>query len=235
LIDFGNDRQAVIDGGPSRDILAQVGSKMPYYDRKIEYMILTHPDADHLRGLKYLLENYQVEKFYWTGVNHGSQLYQDFRNLVKQKSVPTEIINYGEVINEDLADIEFIFPTQSIAGQDFSNLNNSSAVAVLDIDRIEILLTGDGEKELWHKIGTRLPEVEILKVSHHGAENGTSEVLLEKTNPEAAVISVGAGNTYGHPSESVLKLLDQYEINIYRTDQMGTIELISDGESYYFN
>jgi len=114
-------------------------------------------------------------------------------------------------------------------------LNDSSIVAVLDIDNIEILLTGDGEERVWQELEEKniLKKVEVLKVSHHGASNGTTQELLEKTKPKTAIISAGRDNQYGHPKQDVLDILNKFETEVYRTDENGTIELISDGERYW--
>lgn len=235
LIDFGAGKQAVVDGGPNESILACLGKNLPITDRKIEYLVLTHPDADHLRGLSYIIDEYQVGKLYWTKVNHNSELYKNFKKKVKDKNIVQEIIDSGDIINEGIAKLDFIYPVNSVAGQDFSNLNNSSAVSVLDIGEIEIFLTGDAETEVFDRLKQKLKRMEVLKVSHHGAENGTNQKLLDIIRPEAAVISAGKDNQYGHPKKEVVDLLNEFKIDIYRTDERGDIKLISDGSSYQIN
>jgi competence protein ComEC len=234
LIDFGKNQQALIDGGPSKAVLTELGKYLPIGDRTIEYMILTHPDSDHLTGLNYVLESYQVEKIYHTGVNHDTNRYQEFRDKIKSEN--TEIADYGDVIKPNkTAKIEIIYPLISLNNQNKSNLNDSSIVAVLDIGKVEILLTGDGEENVWQELISKnlLKDVEILKVSHHGASNGTNEELLKTTKPELAIISAGKDNRYGHPKKDVLNLLEEHQLNIKRTDQEGTIKLTTDGENYW--
>jgi len=234
LIDFGDNIQALVDGGPSKAVLSQVGNQMPLGDKKIEYMILTHPDSDHLTGLNYILEEYQVDNIYYTGVKHNTNRYQEFREKIRNYSV--EIANYGDIIRPNQkAKIKIIYPLTSQNQKKVSNLNDSSIVAVLDIDNIEILLTGDGEERVWQELEEKniLKKVEVLKVSHHGASNGTTQELLEKTKPKTAIISAGRDNQYGHPKQDVLDILNKFETEVYRTDENGTIELISDGERYW--
>ncbi len=234
LVDFGDNKQALIDGGPSKAVLAQVGKHMPVSDTQIEYMILTHPDSDHITGLNYILEDYQVGKIYYTGVSHTTNRYKEFRDKIKNEKV--EIANYGDIIRPNKkAKIEIIYPLTSLNNQTESNLNDSSIVMILDIGKVEILLTGDGEERVWQELEEKnlLEEVEVLKVSHHGASNGTTKELLDITKSETAIISAGRDNRYGHPKQDVLDLLREYNIEILRTDEMGTVELSSDGEEYW--
>ncbi len=234
LIDFGDNKQALIDGGPSKAVLSQLGQHLPIGDKTIEYLILTHPDSDHVTGLNYVLDQYQVERVYYTGVNHQTNRYQEFREKIKDKNV--QITKFGDVIKPNSkASLKILYPFESYNQRDASSSpNDTSIVALLKINNIEVLLTGDGEEKVWQELAdkNKLKNVEVLKVSHHGARNGTSELLLEKTRPEVGVISVGANNSYGHPNKDVLDLLVLYNVEIYRTDQLGTVEFVSDGDSY---
>lgn len=233
LIDFGDNKQALIDGGPSKAVLSQLGQYLPIGDKKIEYLILTHPDSDHVTGLNYVLDEYEVGKIYHTGIVHETNRYQEFREKIKDQH--SQIAKFGDVIRpNDKASLKILFPLESYNQKEVSSPNNTSIVAQLKINNIDVLLTGDGEEEVWQKLADKnlLTEVEVLKVSHHGAKNGTTELLLDKTKPEVAIISAGANNRYGHPSQDVLDLLTIYGLEIYRTDELGTIKLISDGYSY---
>lgn len=233
MIDFGQNEQALIDGGPSKEILSYLGETMPFNDRTIEYLILTHPDRDHLAGFLAILDRYQVNTIFYTNVEHSSQLYQKFKEQIKEKNIKTKIVRAGDIIRSEArpeVKIEIIYPKRSMRATD--NLNNTSIVSILDSGKIEFLLTGDVEEEVWQELTDQLPEAEILKVSHHGARNGTTEELLNQVKAEIGVISVGRDNSYGHPTRDVLDLLGQYQIKIFRTDQQGTITISTDGEEY---
>ncbi len=235
LIDFGQGEQALIDGGPSRQVLSCLGKALPFNDRQIEYLILTHPDADHLGGFLPVIEKYQIGQLFYTGVEHSSNLYQRFKERIAEEKIKTQIVKANDSIrskNSPDAKLKIIYPLKSIKGEEVNNLNNSSIVMVLDTGKIEFLLTGDAEKEVWQEIRNQLPKAEILKISHHGAKNGTDETILEQVEPEIAVIPVGRKNSYGHPTRDVLGLLEEYKILVYRTDQQGTITISTDGQEY---
>ena len=236
MIDFGQGEQALIDGGPNRQILSCLGQALPFNDRKIEHLILTHPDADHLGGFLPVIDRYQIGRLYHTGVEHTSQLYQRFKEKIKEKNIDSRIVKVDDLIrpeNNPQVKLKIIYPLESTKGEEVSNLNDSSIISLLDTGKIEFLLTGDAEKEVWQELRNKLPKAEILKISHHGATNGTDEILLEETDPEIAVISVGKKNSYGHPTGSVLALLEQFKIITYRTDQQGTVTISTDGEEYW--
>jgi len=233
LIDFGDNQQALVDAGPSKQVLSCLGQHLPFYDKTIEYLILTHPDADHLAGMIPLIEEYEVGQILHTGVKAKTKLYQRFQVLIKEKNIKTRLVKANDIISPtDLGKLKIIYPKTIQQAEEQDNVNNSSIVAILDVKRIEILLTGDAESEVWQEIQNQIPKVEVLKIAHHGAKNGTDEILLKQTRPEAAVISVGAKNSYGHPTVQTLNFLQEYNIEVFRTDQQGTIELRTNGEEY---
>jgi len=233
LIDFGQNEQALIDGGRGRQILGCLGQAMPFNDRTIEYLIMTHPDSDHMAGFLPVLDRYRVQSFYHTGVKGPSRLYQRFREKIKEKEIRTQIVRAGDIIRSKIdpaIKLKIIYPQRPI--RETKDLNNTSMVAVLDDREIEFLMTGDAEKEVWQELQGQLPQVEVLKVSHHGAKNGTSEELLSQIRAEIGVISVGQHNHYGHPTKEVLDLLSQYQVRVYRTDRQGTVTVSTDGKEY---
>jgi len=236
LIDFGDNQQALIDAGPNKAVLSCLGQYLPFYDNTIEYLILTHPDSDHLGGMIPIIQNYEIGQLLYTGVKSKTKLYQRFRDLIKEKEIKTRLVKANDIIKPtDLGKLKIIYPKTIQQAKQQDNLNNSSIVAILDVKRIEVLLTGDAEHEVWQELKNQLPKVEVLKVSHHGAKNGTDETLLKQTRPKQAVISVGASNSYGHPTTQTLNFLQEYDIEIFRTDQQGTIELRTNGKDYTIN
>ena len=148
------------------------------------------------------------------------------------------ILKKGEIIRvgQNLK-IEVLAPLEDFTGREVKNYNTSSLVFKVSYGKTDFLLTGDApvsiEKELVEKMRGDL-DVEILQVGHHGSKSSTSEVWLEAVSPEIAVIQVGQNNKYGHPNQEVLERLGKYGIKILRTDEIGDIEIISDGEKLYF-
>lgn len=225
--------KVLIDGGSSSVILSKLGQTLPFYDRKIDLVVSTHPHADHIAGLVLVLENYQVSQIWLTGVVHTAPDYLEFLEKIKEKNIPTRNVQAGE--SQDLGDgawLKVVGPVENFTGRKIDNLNNTSIVLKLDYGTNSILFTGDAEQEEESKIllsGQNL-RAQILKVPHQGSKNGLTETFLKVVNPEVAIILVGANNRFGHPHKSILEMLK--DIQVLRTDQDGTIEVILDKEKY---
>lgn len=220
LIDAPNQNQVLIDGGPSDAILAKLGQALPFYDRKIELLILTHPDSDHLSGLVEVLKRYEVGQILETGIADKSAEYRIWNDLIKNKNIPVVFARAGEVVKiaDNLA-IEILYPFGKIIGQDFSkNTNATSLVGKIIYGQNSVLFTGDAEEQTEQSLvfsGANL-KADILVVGHHGSKNSTSEKFLSAVAPKIAVIQVGAKNKYGHPTQEVLDRLKG--VDIFRTD-----------------
>jgi len=233
LIQRGS-QQVLVDGGPSPQALnLALGERMPFWDRTIELVVLTHPHADHLTGLVEVLKRYRVEQALYPDLEDPSPLYREWQGLVGEDTQATiaqagqEIDLGGDVI------IEVLNPqTPPLAGTD-SDLDNNGVVLRLTAGRVSFLLTadihGEGEFELITQ-GNDLAS-SVLKIAHHGSKTSTTAEFLAEVSPAVAVISVGE-NSFGHPSGEVIGRLAEKlgEDNIYRTDERGTIEFITDGE-----
>ncbi len=228
-----NENQVLIDGGPSSVILAKLGEAMPTFDRKIELLILTHPDADHLDGLIEVLKRYEVGKILETGIITSSADYQTWNDLIKSKNIPMVFAQAGQTIEiaDNLA-IQILHPLVKINGQDFSkNTNNTSIVGKIIYGQNEILFTGDAEAAAENVLlaSNENLKADILLVGHHGSKNSTSEEFLKAVSPIEAVIQVGARNSYGHPTKEVLDRLAG--IKLWRTDLDKDVEFICNLES----
>lgn len=220
LVEAPNGNQVLIDGGPSDAILAKLGKALPFFDRQIELIILTHPDADHLSGLIEVLKRYEVGEILETGIADSSAEYQVWHDLIAAKKVPVIFAQAGQVIKiaDNLA-IKILYPLGKINGQDFSkNTNASSIIGKLFYGKNTMLFTGDAEMNAeWPLLASGVNlKADILQVGHHGSKNSSSEKFLAAVAPKIAVIQVGAKNRYGHPAQ---ELLDRFKnINIFRTD-----------------
>jgi len=226
--------KVLVDGGPSSVVLSKLGQALPFYDRKINLIIATHPHADHVGGLLDVLNNYQVDRVWITGVVHTTPEYLEFLQKIKDKNIPSRDVKAGE--NQDLgggASLQVLAPVQSLAGQKIEDLNNTSIVLRLDYGPNSILLTGDAQREEESQILTAHANIrgQILKIPHHGSQSGLTEEFLKAVNPEIAIISVGANNRFGHPSKNILEMLKDRQV--LRTDKDGTIEVILDKEKYW--
>ncbi len=234
LIWKGN-QQVLIDGGPSPQTLAQeLGESMPFWDRTIELVILTHPHSDHLAGLVEVLERYQVERVLYPDLADSSPLYQEWLELISEKDIQYTLAQAGQQI--DLGDgvmIEVLNPPRPLLVGTESDLDNNSLVLHLSLGRVSFLLTADISWEIeFRLIGQQANLAStVLKVAHHGSSTSTTLEFLAAVNPQVAVISVGE-NPFGHPNDEVLARLEEKlgAENIYLTAERGTIEFITDGQ-----
>lgn len=227
------DFQILIDGGPDDKVLAEIGKVMPLTDRKIDIIILTHPHADHLRGINLILDRYSVGTVYSSGVLDTTNGYLEFLNTIKDKNISFKIpALYDKIIPFANSELDFLWPGDKYKSQTLANLNNSSEVTKFCYFKNCALFTGDIETEeqatmFDYYAQKNLIDVfksDILKIPHHGSKNGTNEQLLKNVTPKYAVIEVGVDNTYGHPHASTLELLKKFNITTYRTDTDGTIK-----------
>jgi competence protein ComEC len=225
----------LIDGGPDNSVLAGLGKVMDLSDREINLVILSHPHADHLTGLVEVLQRYKVDEVWETGVAYPSATYDEFEKEIQTKNIPEKFVRAGDEKNFGETKISILYPLLELKNQKIDNLNNSSIVARLNYLNFTALFPGDLEKDAQAKVPTENLFSTILKVPHHGSQNGLSESFLKAVRPAVAVISVGKDNKFGHPHEATLNLLKQLAIKYYRTDQDGRIEIITSGQGYAVN
>lgn len=223
------DFQILIDGGPSNDILAELGELMPINDRSIEVVVLTHPHADHLVGLNQVMERYNIKKIYLSGVLHTSDQYLEFLQKIKDGGVASEVPGINDqLIPFENASLDFLWPGDKYQNKVVDNLNNSSVISKFCYLEQCVLFMGDletdGQAEMFAGNMSAKYSAQILKTSHHGSTNGTNQKLLEVVKPTYTIISVGADNKYGHPHNETLKLIEQFGITVLRTDRDGTIK-----------
>ena len=224
---------------PSQDILIDAGERgdtvVDYLKGQnvddLELVIGTHPHSDHIGGLVDVLEEIPAEEVVDPGVVTTSKTYEDYLTLIDARDITfTEGRAGMKRTFEDGTVLEIFSP----ASPDEDDLNEASVVAKLTYGKISFLFTGDAgtksEKEML-KSGYPLKST-VLKAGHHGSSTSTSDDFLEAVSPEAAVIPCGAGNSYGHPHKETLEKLEAADIDIYRTDIMGTIVAETDGKTY---
>lgn len=237
LIQRGS-QQVLIDGGPSPQTLArELGERMPFWDRTIELVVLTHPHEDHLSGLVEVLGRYRVEEVLYPDVEYDSPLYGEWRRLIETNEITSTSAQAGQEIDlgEGVTMTVLHPPATLMAGTD-SDTNNNSAVLRLGFGRVSFLFTGDIEWEAEFRLIAEGAELgcTVLKVGHSGSATSTTDEFLAAASPQLAVISVGE-NTYGHPHDEVVARLEENlgEENVFRTDEQGTIEFITNGEELW--
>jgi competence protein ComEC len=232
LIETPQRHQILIDGGPSSKIIEKLTREIPFWDRSIDLIILTHPEKDHLTGLLEVLKRYKVENILWTGIVRNIPEYKEWLNLLEKEKANVKIARAGQKIfcKNCQWKIEIFYPFESLGGIEFEDSNNTSIVSKLIFGNSSFLFTGDIYRDVEESL-TLTPfdlSSKVLKVAHHGSKTSSSEKFLENVSPEIAIISVGE-NKYGHPNKEVLETLKRYGIKVLRTDREGDIKLISDG------
>jgi len=225
-----NGADLIVDGGPDNRILDCLSKHMPFWDRTIEVMILTNPDADHLRGVTHIIDSYKVIHYATVDFPKQTAAYKLLQSKLRQKNITTEYYFSGEKIIFGKTEFSFLWPDKSFNG---GTVNDNSVVGRLTFGNFSALLTGDVGANILdtQKIG----KVNVLKVPHHGSKTGMSDIFLNETMPNLAIISVGKHNNYGHPASLSLELLKKHNVKTLRTDLNGEVEVVSDGNSYWVN
>lgn len=218
-------RQILIDGGPSGKVeMAKLGKYLPYFDREIEVVIVTHPDQDHIAGLIDAAQNYKIDRVLLTGAEKDTETFKEWKDVLNYNKIETVEVWRGTEIKFGDANMKIASPPSKVSA-DAGDSNNSSIVARMKYGNNSFLFTGDiesgAEKEILGS-GENI-DVDFLKVAHHGSKYSSSEAFLDAASPEEAVISVSATNSYGHPTEAVLGALKKRNIEIFRTDERGDI------------
>lgn len=238
FIETPKGTQVLIDGGPNSKVLEKLNEQLPFFDRSLDLVILTHPDADHLAGLVEVLKSYKADFVAWTGVGSSRPEFQEFLAEINQGNAQKLFLAEGEkiIIGKDVY-FEVLAPLENFQGREVSDFNSSSLILKMVYGKSTFLFTGDSPQSIeWQLVDSGKDiSSQVLKVSHHGSDTATSDIFLQKVDPEIAVISAGAKNRYGHPAAEILERLEKYGIKTMRTDQQGNIKIFSNGEEITVN
>lgn len=224
------ETQVLIDGGrEGLQLLARLGRHVPFWDRKIEVVVATHPDSDHIGGLPTLFRNYQVETLLTNGQKGDTEVSKIFEELAQAKVAHRqEIAEGGEIILPSTATLRFLYPLTPLPADSPIETNEGSLVARLDFFETSFLFTGDLPNE--ELALSHIEPVDVLKVAHHGSRFSSSAAFLDAVRPSEAVVSVGQ-NTYGHPHPTVMSRLEERGVRVWRTDEAGDIVYECDKEA----
>lgn len=216
LIDCGEEEYA-------DTVISAVG------DAQLKYILASHPHTDHMGGMAQVIRKCTPETFLMPEREHTTSEFKAMLSAIEDTGCDAQYVYAGDKLTLGSAEITVIWPEE---GFESSNLNNWSAVLLVEYQTVRILLTGDSEKAVEAKYLDYIPgRVDILKMSHHGSNTSSSKDLLYFIRPEYTVISVGAGNDYGHPHKEPMERLQEYCPNIYRTDESGNVTFtIKEGE-----
>ncbi len=199
----------------------------------VDYLVLTHPDSDHIGGAPEIINEFTVEKCIMPDYTKTTKIFESTLDALEEREVEVVAPTVGEVFTVGEASCKILAPLK-----DYEDCNDASVVIRLDFGERSVLLTGDAEKESEADIAATYSaadlKVDVLKSGHHGSRTSSSSGLLDKADPDYAVISCGEGNSYGHPHVETVDRYDEYGITYYRTDISGTIILTTDGVSLEF-
>jgi competence protein ComEC len=234
LIEAPNGVQMLIDGGKGSEVLSELGAVMNSYDKDIDIILATHPDADHIGGLVPVLADFQVHHILTNGDWGTTQIAKSMKKESEEEGAEVRVIKRGDRIMLDGAHnvyVDVFYPGSESTARD---TNGNSIIAKLVYGENEFLLTGDApldaEARILYWCASCLSS-DVLKVGHHGSKTSTGKTFLEAVHPEYAIISAGLNNRYGHPHKQVTDLLDKENITTLGTYDEGTIQFETDGKT----
>jgi len=224
-----NDYNMLIDAGENNKGATVLDYLEIHNIKKLDYIIGTHPHSDHIGGLDTVIRSIPVGKVIMPNVTHTTKTFEDVLDALEEKKLTITKAVVGDQYSLGLASFQIISPNS----ESYEELNNYSVGIKLNFADNSFLFTGDAEKlseEEMRKNGIDL-SCDVMKLGHHGSTTSNSSDFLDAANPTIAVISVGTDNEYGHPHEEILQAMKDRNIEVFRTDQQGTIVFTSDGKT----
>lgn len=233
LIRTPQGRNILIDGGEDNTLLYELSQALPWWDRTIDYMIISHYHADHYMAFPEILNKYQVRNILVTAHQPDDLLYNIWQEKLIDKNISSQVVKAGEVfkISDDLS-WQII-----VADSNHEDFNDSSLVVRLSYKDVDFLFMGDlpntGEERVLD-LGFVL-ESEVLKVGHHGSRYSSSQEFLDQVKPGLCIIQSGQDNKFDHPHQETIDRLRSIGCQIKNTQDLGTISLKTDGYNIYYN
>lgn len=233
FVQLPNGECMLIDAGDMNyggEITEQI--KSLGYD-KIDYLIATHPHADHIGGMSEVIENFEIGEIYMPRATTNTATFEELLNTISDKGLSISTARSETVIEEGGGlTMEFLAPCSA----EYDDLNNYSAVLKITYNDSSFIFTGDAEdvseNEMLENSYSKL-NADVLKVGHHGSKYSTTEDFLNAVSPEYAVISCGKDNSYGHPHSETVKRLTDAGVKLYRTDRLGAVTISTNGDGSY--
>ncbi|MEJ2629087.1 MAG: MBL fold metallo-hydrolase, partial [bacterium] len=247
--DVGQGDAALLITPRRKTVLIDGGLKSSFFDngkqiisvylnkkglKKINYVILTHPHSDHVGGLLHIIENFNIDRIYYSNCPYETAMYSSFLKAVKQRNIELYEVTSPDSLILSTCKLYFLSPSKHQKNETKKvrfNVNNQSLVTCFMYGRTKILFMGDAEREIEQHILQRYHSLQcnVIKIGHHGSSTSSTYAFLKQVDPDLGIISVGENNRFHLPSELVLQYLELFNIDIHRTDKQGAAVLISNG------
>ena len=219
------EKTVLIDAGPtgSAPKIAQVLQELGR--DKIDYLVATHPDEDHIGGMADVISSTQIGTIYAPNKTNNTATYRKFLTAIQNNNLQITLAEAGTIIDQtDAYKLEILWPTKDA---NFPDTNDYSIIIKLTVGTKTFLFTGDAPTSAI--LDSNPGHIDVLKLSHHGSRTGTNEQLVRKLSPTYAVLSYALDNSYGHPMQSVLNALHKHSVEVWGTGANGTITITCDG------
>lgn len=227
FIETPQGHHIIIDGGPDNKMVEKIGHVLPFWDKTIDLMISTHPDADHVSGLADVFSQYDVKNVLWTGMEKDTNIYVRWKKALDEEHANILLARAGERLTwsqDPAAYIDILSPDETEIAE-AKQVNDTSIVSKLVYGIDSFLFTGDISDAVEQRLVADEVSLEagVLKAPHHGSKTSNSSPFLAAVAPQLAVIEVGAHNQYGHPTKEALARFADFAIPVLRTDENSDI------------
>ncbi len=229
LIITPGGKTILIDGGPDDKVLRQLGEALPFWQRKIDLLIITHAHDDHIAGLISVSRRYQIKQVLYNNLSFKTPVLETLTKIFKTGQL--KMISASEGMSFSFS-ANCSLGVLSASQENNLDENDYSIVTMFNCLNKKILLTGDAGKYIEDYLLSKNNDLksDILKISHHGSTSANSENFLKAVNPKLAVISVGQDNKFNHPNLTILERFKKMTVDIYRTDKLGTIIFLANNK-----
>ncbi len=235
FIEAPNGKQILIDGSESSVVVRRLSRILPFYDRSIDMLLVTHHDSDHTGGFPDIFKRFAVDIYATSSRDDNDGLFFELENLAEKEQSDRVVVSAGDkVMLDEEAGVymKILWPPRDVVIDDN---NDSSVVVLLVYGENKFLLMGDAPQEAEENILRAFEDVrsDVLKLGHHGSKTSSAEEFILEVDPTYSIVSVGEGNKFGHPHKEVLDILSKTKTEVLRTSELGTIVFQSDGREIW--